>query len=374
MRLPKMDVLCYDSDSVSEVVGDRQGGRNRCMARITPLTSLRSIAEFTAEGESLNRVCTPRMRCGVASVHLALAGILVMAAVSGCASIRQRLSHRSSECSQLCEEARSARDAGRTEDAENYLNAALRRRPTDDDTRMQLAEELWSSGRQLAAAEEVERLLADSPTDVQAAIRLTQMQLEIGRTEAAYQALQLALRHEPELPEVLRLKAILEERRGDTDAALETSLRLVRSSPDDVEALLRLAVLYRRRGQPERAAPLLRSASQCSLATSEQRQEAEWQLGLAYADSHRWTDAHEVMSGVVKERSRMTAEDWYQFAQVESQCSHADQANHAVRQALALQPKHPRARALARSLDAPAMSASAVVPAGFQPIHERAIH
>ncbi len=248
----------------------------------------------------------------------------------------------------------------------------MRRRPTDDDTRLQLAEELWSSGRQLAAAEEVERLLTTSPGDLQAAIRLTQMQLEIGRTEAAYQALQLALRQEPDLPEVLRLKSILEERRGDLDAALETSVRLVHTAPDDIEALLRLAVLYRRRGQPDRAAPLLRSASHCSFATMEQKQEAAWQLGLAYADCHRWSDAHDVMTDVAKVRPKMTAEDWYQFAQVESQCSHPDVANRAVQQALALQPKHPRARVLSQQLDAPA-TASAILPAGFEPNRDSVI-
>lgn len=343
------------------------------MAHVSHASSSRSLAEKSVQGN----VLTINWQWSSASVGcqlgLVVASLCVACLTTGCASIRQRLSHRSTECSQLCQEARSARDAGQTDVANQYLEAAMRRRPTDDETRLQLAEELWRSGRQLAAAEEVDRLLTESPGDVQAAIRLTQMQLEIGRTEAAYQALQLALRQEPDHPEALRLKSILEERRGDLDAALATSVRLVHSSPEDVEAHLRLAVLYRKRGQPDRAAPLLRSASNCSLATTEQRQEALWQLGLAYADCQRWNDAHDVMSSVMKDRPKLTAEDWYQFAQVEAQCAHPDTANRAVQQALAMQPRHSRALALAQQLETPSMSQSGVLPAGFEPINERVI-
>ncbi len=283
----------------------------------------------------------------------------------GCSSLRDRLYHRSAECSQLCEEARSARDAGRTVEAERYLNAAVRQRPTDAETQLQLAEELWSSGRQLAAAEKVAQVLEASPSDLQAAIRLAEMQLEIGRTEAAYQAIMAAFRIDPTPPDVLRLKAILEERRGDTDAALATALRLVDTAPDDVEAMLHLAHLYRRRGQANRAAPLLRSARQHALATSEQRLEAGWQLGLAYADVERWNDASELMQQVAKSRPFMTAEDWYQYANVEWHCSHADQAALALNHALALQPKHAGAVVLARAVET-ARSNTAVLPAGFR--------
>ncbi len=343
------------------------------MAHRSLTSSSRRIAGFPVEGLVVNFVRRLSFAAPGRYITLAVVSVGLTAMATGCASVRQHLSHRSSECSQLCEEARSARDAGRTDDANQYLDAAMRRRPTDDETRLQLAEELWHSGRQLAAADEVERILAASPGDLQAAIRLTQMQLEIGRTEAAYQALQLALRQEPDLPEVLRLKSILEERRGDLDAALATSVRLVHTTPEDLEAHLRLAVLYRRRGQPDRAAPLLRSASQCPLATAEQKQEAAWQLGLAYADCQRWTDAHDVMSGVIKQGPKLTAEDWYQFAQVEAQCSHPDAANRAVKEALALQPRHPRALALSQRLDGPAVSQTAILPAGFQPMNERVI-
>ncbi|HET6425876.1 MAG TPA: tetratricopeptide repeat protein [Planctomycetaceae bacterium] len=291
--------------------------------------------------------------------------IIGIVALNGCASVRSRLSHRAAECSQLCEESRSARDAGRKDQAEQYLDAAIRRRPRDADTQLQLAEELWSSGRQLAAAEEVTKVLESSPNDIHAAVRLAQMQLEIGRTEAAYQAAQLAVRIDPACPEALRMKAILEERRGDTDAALTAALRLVDASPDDVEAVLQLAMLYRRRGQPNRAAPLLRSARQHSLATLEQREEAGWQLGLAYADSQRWADAQAAMHPVVHERATMTAEDWYQYALVESQCGHAEQAVAAAHQALVQQPKHPAANELARKLEM-AGTRTAVLPAGFQ--------
>lgn len=298
-------------------------------------------------------------------LHLAVLMLLCVTTLPGCASIRNRLSHREAECSQLCEESRTARDAGRKEEAEQYLQAAMRHRPRETETQMQLAEELWSSGRQLAAAEEVANVLETSPNDLHAAVRLAQMQLEIGRTEAAYQAVQAAVRIDPACSEALRLRAVLEERRGDHEAALTAALRLVDSSPNDVEALIHLAMLYRRRGQPNRAAPLLRTAQQHAMATVEQRQEASWQLGLSYADCQRWSDAHAAMNPIVHERTAMTAEDWYQYAQVEWKCGHGDQSATAVQHALAQQPKHPAALALARNMGT-SRTASAVLPAGFE--------
>lgn len=301
-------------------------------------------------------------RCAAPAV-----GFLILVCLSGCASIRQRLLMRSAECSKLCEQARSARDAGRTGDADQLLGAALRRRPNDTETRLQLAEELWSSGRQLAAAEEVELVLAESPRDTGAWLRLGQMQLEIGRTEAAWQAVQNALRQEPDCPAGLRLKAQLEERRGDPDAALATYHRLVQAFPDDLPAHLALAELHLRRGQPDRAAPLLRTASQHPGATPSQREEANWQLGSAYAQSGRWSDAAEVLTEAIVQRGETSADDWYRVAYVQSKAGNADAAAQSVSRALQSEPAHKAALDLARQLAAmPSANVSAIVPAGFR--------
>ncbi len=292
--------------------------------------------------------------------------VIVCLQLTGCAWVRHRLANRAEECSNLCDRARDARDAGRVDESEHYLNAAVRQRPDDYDTRRMLAEELWSSGRQLAAANELEELIQNSPEDAATALRLAQMQLEIGRTEAARSAAEIAVRLEPENPEVIRLMARVAERSGKTDAAIASYLRIVRNDPQDVAAHLALAELYMRRGQPDRAAPLLRTISQHGQATVEQRQVAEWQLGAAYAQTGRWNDAADVLTAAVSERPAKTAEEWYRVAYAQSRAGRQQDAARSARQALAIDPQNLAAAELARGVDASTAQAGAILPAGFR--------
>lgn len=305
-------------------------------------------------------------RAAAGSALLLLCGATLVWS-TGCAWTRQRLSHRSSECNQLCEEARSARQQGKTEQADRLLDAAVRRRPTDVETRRELAEELWSGGRQLAAAAEYETLVATSPDDTGLAVRLAEMQLAIGRTDAAADAVAVALRADPNLPEALRLQALVEQRQGRWEASLATYHQLLRMSPDDVSAQIGLAQLHLRRGQAERAAPLLRTALEHPQATLAQRAEAEWGLGLAYAQCGRWQDAAPRLRDVIRSRES-TADDWCLLAEAEARTGNLDAANACIDQALLQRPEHAGARELARQIALASLPGSpTVVPAGFRP-------
>jgi len=297
-------------------------------------------------------------------------GALVLALLLlhiGCARMRSQLSLRSSECTQLCEEARLAREQGRTAHADQLLDAAIQKRPKDAETQLQLADELWTSGRQLAAAETMQRIVAERPDDAPLALRLAQMESEIGRMEAAHSALTAALRMDPEHPEAIRLQAKLEEQRGDDGAALATYHHLLRVAPEDFDAQLRLAHLHLKRDQADRAAPLLRSALEHPYATAAQRAEAEWQLGLAYARMDRWTDAAESLQTAARSR-KCSAEDWYRVAYTQSQVGNHDAAFESLSQALRQEPNHLAARDLARQIRLGTGAVpSSVLPAGFQP-------
>jgi tetratricopeptide (TPR) repeat protein len=297
-------------------------------------------------------------------------GVLVLTLLLphiGCAQMRSQLSHRSSECTQLCEEARLAREQGRKAQADQLLDAAIQKRPKDTETQLQLADELWTSGRQLAAAETMQRIVAERPDDAPLALRLAQMEFEIGRTETAQSALSAALRMDPEHPEAIRLQAKLEEQRGDDAVALATYHHLLRVAPDDFDAQLRLAHLHLKRGQADRAAPLLRSALEHPYATAVQRAEAEWQLGLAYARMDRWADAAESLQTAARSR-KCAAEDWYRVAYAQSQIGNHEAAFDSLSQALRLEPNHLAARDLARQIKLGTGAApSSVLPAGFQP-------
>jgi tetratricopeptide (TPR) repeat protein len=286
---------------------------------------------------------------------------------SGCSQMRAQLARRSSECTQLCEEARQAREQGQQQQAEQLLDAAVRRRPRDAETQLHLAEELWTGGRPLAAADMLQTLVAQRPDDAPLALRLAQMEFEIGRIDAAVTALQTSLQNDPEHPDAIRLKARMDERRGDTVAALAAYHRLLQVAPDDVDARMRLAVLHLERDAADRAAPLLREAMEHPAATRAQRAEAEWQLGLAYARLERWTDASAALQAALQTRPA-TAEDWYQVAYVQSRIGQQEAAFASLSQALTIEPGHLSARDLARQIKlGSGLPPSSVVPAGFQP-------
>lgn len=281
--------------------------------------------------------------------------------------IRQRLSHRSAECTQLCEEARQAREQGDDRDADRLLDAAVRRRPTDTQTKLELAEELWNSGRQIAAANVVAELVAEQPDDAPAALRLARMEFEIGRTAAAESALRLAMINDPENPEALRLKAEMAERHADWDVALVTYHQLLQVLPDDIPTHLAMASVHIRRGQSDRAAPILRGVVHHPQATLAQRRDAEWQLGMTYARAERWKDAAACLQSAA-EHGQVSADDWYRVAYAQTRVGNQEAAFTSLSEALKLEPNHVAAMDLARQIKLHSQQPlTAVVPAGFAP-------
>jgi tetratricopeptide (TPR) repeat protein len=252
-------------------------------------------------------------------------------------------------------------------EAESLLDAALRRRPNDVETRLHLAEELWSGGRQLAAADSLTRLVQEHPADVQLALRLAEMELEIGRAHAASEALELAFRSDPYNVDVLRKKAQIEEREGDTAAALATYHRLVQAAPDDIEGLIALAELHLRRGHPDRAAPLLRSVVDHPFITPSQCSEARWLLGESYAASERWSDAAECLAEALRQRPEPSAEDWFRLASAQAHCGQPAAALASVQQTLRREPEHSGAQSLIQQLHSgTTIAPTAILPTGFQ--------
>lgn len=228
---------------------------------------------------------------------------------------------------------------------------------------MHIAEELWSSGRPLAAADVLTRLAQQYPADVQLALRLAEMELEIGRTQAAWDAVQIAFRTDPNNVDVLRRKAQLEVRQGDTEAALATYHRLVQAAPDDLEGLIALADLHVRRGQPDRAAPILRSVVDHPFITPQQRAQAQCLLSESYAAIQRWSDAAECLASALKQRPDPSAEDWFRLASYQAQCGQPAAAMTSAQQSLRQRPDHSGAQQLIQQLRAPD---AAILPAGFE--------
>lgn len=294
-----------------------------------------------------------------------LCSLLLVVSAVGCASIRNRIAHRSDECKQLCEEARQAREQGLDREADQLLSAAIKRRPTETQARLDVAEELWSSGRQIAAANILAQMLSERPDDAPVALRLARMEFEIGRIAAAEAALRIALLNDPLHPEGLRLKAEIADQRGDFETSLATYHQLTQILPDDVEAQLAIASIHLRRGQPDRASPLLRQVVHGSQPTLPQRRRAEWQLGISYAQAERWPEAAASLQHALEGTSG-TAEQWYQVAYAQARCGEQERAFNSIDRALRTEPQHAGAIELARHLRmGDDQSLTGVVPAGF---------
>lgn len=235
----------------------------------------------------------------------------------GCAAIQQRMSRRSEKCGALCEQAREARAQGWPDQAELLLDEALRHRPKDVETRRQLAEMLWEAGRRDEALTELSELVQLHPHDAKLRSLQATLLWNNQNAVAAARAAEVALRLDPQSIDALFVKARADAARGDYAEALASYVRLLQLAPDRLDARFELAEVHIQRGHPDQACPLLRDALPTAPAPCEQRAEAEWRLGLAYAAAERWTDAAVYLGRAIEQREACER-DWQCLAAAKS--------------------------------------------------------
>ena len=235
----------------------------------------------------------------------------------GCAAIRQQVTQRSEKCSSLCEQACEARAQGWPDQAELLLNEAIRHRPKDLETRRQLAEAMREAGRHDEALAELAELVQLHPRDAKLRTRYATLLWSEKDTAAAARAADVALRLDPQSIDALFVKARADAARGDYEDALASYVRLLQLAPDRLDARFELAEVHIQRGHPDQACPVLRDALPNATATCEQRAEAEWRLGLAYAAADRWTDAANHLARAIEQREACDR-DWQCLAAAKS--------------------------------------------------------
>ena len=275
-----------------------------------------SLAHRTAcnQGRSRGR-CAGRLvrRSRSLTPILRLAGVLVLACLGaspiGCSAIQQQISRRSEKCDSLCEQAREAREQGWPEQAELLLNEAIRHRPKDVGTRRQLAEAMWDAGRHDEALAELSELVQLHPHDAKLRTQQATLLWNDKNAAAAARAADVALRLDPQSVEALFVKARTDAARGEYENALVSYVRLLQLAPDRLDARFELAEVHIQRGHPDQACPLLRDALPIAPSPCEQRAEAEWRLGLAYAAAERWTDAANHLGRAIEQREACDR-DW----------------------------------------------------------------
>ncbi len=220
----------------------------------------------------------------------------------GCTAIQQQISRRSEKCDSLCKQAREARTQGWPDQAELLLNEAIRHRPKDVETRRQLAEVMWEAGRHDEALAELSNLVQLHPHDAKLRTQQAMLLWSDKYAVAAARAAEVALRLDPQSIEALFVKARADAARGEYENALTSYVRLLQLAPDRLDARFELAGVHIQRGHPDQACPLLRDAIPTATSPCEQRAEAEWRLGLAYAAAERWTDAANYLGRAIEQR------------------------------------------------------------------------
>ena len=235
----------------------------------------------------------------------------------GCAAIQQRITRRSEKCGSLCEQAREARAQGWPDQAELLLDEAIRHRPKDAETRRQLAEAMWEAGRHAEALDELSELVQLHPHDAQLRTRQATLLWNNKNRAAAAQAADVALRLDPQSIDALFVKARSDAVRGKYEDALASYVRLLQLAPDRLDVRFELAEVHIQRGHPDQACPLLRDSLPTAPSTGEQRTEAEWRLGLAYAAAERWTDAANYLGRAIEQREA-SDRDWQCLAAAKS--------------------------------------------------------
>lgn len=297
---------------------------------------------------------------------------LLLACLSGgfgCQAVQNRMVQRSEHCGELCARAREARENGDADQANRCINEALRQRPNDVESRRNLAETMWSSGRQDEAISQYLTLCEDRPSEVKLAERLAVMQWEANHRFAAANTALSVLRLDPHSKEALRIKARNDVVQGKLDEALTSYIKLSQIDPADPVTLKELGELHLKRGQPERACPLFRTALQQPQTGPEQRADIEWQLGVALAACERWSMAVEILERAICSRPS-TANDWLLLAKAHFQAGNVDGARADVKQAQLSDPKSEEARNLSQQFDAAAESpfeGRPIVPVSYRP-------
>ena len=144
-------------------------------------------------------------------------------------------------------------DAGRFEEARDYLADALRFKPGVPDTLASLGSVLYQLGRVEEARSYFAEALRIEPAHRSARLNLAALQAGEGRTEEAIVQYRDLLAAAPDDPEVLGPLATALERAGHREEALAYQERAVRAAPGDALGHSSLGALYGELGRPAEA-------------------------------------------------------------------------------------------------------------------------
>ena len=196
-----------------------------------------------------------RVRSTAASVFLAAAASLLVAAGSGCRFIPRAgpAPNDLAEARRLCNAGLSAADQKDLMRAEGLLERAVKQCPTDIDARQHYADVLWKRGERMDAVKQIAEAMQIAPDDVGLCIDGGRMYMELGLLDDADRLARQAVSGAPRSAEAWRLHGQVSLARGKAEESLADFHRALAIAPDDRDILLETAEVYRRLDRPQRA-------------------------------------------------------------------------------------------------------------------------
>jgi tetratricopeptide (TPR) repeat protein len=244
--------------------------------------------------------------------------------------------------------------------AETLLGQAVKACPTDVEAHRQYAESLWNGGQRELATAQLEKAIKLAPNDSQLAVRMGEMDLSLGKLDDARRLADQALDLTPNDPHAWALIGHVEQATANYDQALADYHRSLEFSHDNRQLLLETAELYRRVNRPQRALSTLTSLCE-TYGPNEEPQDVLYLKGLALQALARHDDAAEAFA-LALDHGPPTPELFYRLGEAQLAAGRQQEADHALTQALSLDPNHAPSRNLREQIEVAARPAGALYP------------
>lgn len=293
----------------------------------------------TSDGGLPRRVA----RAGWQTLHLAAFCL----ALAGCRTLGNQgpVSQSVAMGRQLTQQGINAMERGDWVRAESLLERAVATSAKDPDARRNYAETLWHRGAPREALAQLEEAGQLAGADPSLTVRTGEVNLILGQLHEASRQADKALRLDPKFAPAWALRGRVASAAGQPRQALADYQKSLGYAPDNYDVAILVAETYRHLNEPERALVALQALADRHSPGDEPQQVLHLE-GLALSALGRHDDAVRVFSQAT-ERERPTADLLCDLAQAQWMGGRPSYAQHALEQALALNPNHPASRALA---------------------------
>jgi tetratricopeptide (TPR) repeat protein len=234
--------------------------------------------------------------------------------------------------------------------AEALFGRAVQASAADVDARRNYAEALCHRGAHAEALDQLKEARRLAGEDPSLTVRTGELHLALGRADEAGQMVDEALRLDPKFAPAWALRGRVAAARGDPRLALANYQRALGYATDDRATMLLVAEVYRQLNEPQRALAALQSLAE-TYRPGEEPQQVLYLEGLALVALRQYDDAARRLA-LAARRDSPTPDILCRLAEAELLAGRATNAQHALAQALALDPEHAASRTLATRLAA----------------------